>query len=179
MQTNIITGSDSSILYAILPRLSPTRLNSRNTPAPDNAEVLVARGKSLSTSRKSTKLGSVWRSGCLPTPFKNLSFPHKMTCAQCKPITCTSVICRMLMHGRSWLYDCTITWFVQTYVAVRPVFDVLCNLPLWSHTFDRMDTGCTTGGTTTEDLPTTEKIHQKTSHGQPLFTAWLVSGSHR
>jgi len=74
----MITVSDSSILYVILPRLSPTRLKSRRTPALDKAEVLVARGKSSSTSRKSTKLGSVWRSGCLAMPFTNLSLTHKI-----------------------------------------------------------------------------------------------------
>jgi len=67
------TSSVSSILKAIFPMLSPTRLKSRITPALDRAEVLVARGRSPSTSRKSTKLGSVCRSGWAATRFMNLS----------------------------------------------------------------------------------------------------------
>lgn len=57
------TSSVSSILNVIFPMLSPTRLKSRMTPALDRADVLVARGRSPSTSRKSTKLGSVCKSG--------------------------------------------------------------------------------------------------------------------
>lgn len=66
------TSSVSSILKAIFPMLSPTRLKSRITPALDRAEVLVARGRSPSTSRKSTKLGSVCRSGWAATLLMNL-----------------------------------------------------------------------------------------------------------
>ena len=66
------TSSVSSILKVIFPMLSPTRLNSRITPALDSADVLVARGKSPSTSRKSTKLGSVCKSGWAATLLMNL-----------------------------------------------------------------------------------------------------------
>jgi len=66
------TSSVSSILKAIFPMLSPTRLKSRITPALDRADVLVARGRSPSTSRKSTKLGSLCRSGWAATRFMNL-----------------------------------------------------------------------------------------------------------
>lgn len=48
---NLITGSFSSILKVILLTVSPTLLKSLITPAPLNADVLVAFGSSQSTTR--------------------------------------------------------------------------------------------------------------------------------
>ena len=119
----------------ILPRLSPTRVNSRSTPAPDNAEVLVARGKSPSTSRKSTKLGSVWRSGCLPIPFKNLSFPRKITvtCTQLKPHFCNLQNVNAWSYWIVWLTDYRTAGLLQKSSEIRPVSHFLHDLPLQSH----------------------------------------------
>ena len=55
-----------------MPKLSPTLLNSRMTPAPLSAEVLVDLGRSPSASRNSLKSESTRKLGCLAVLFKYL-----------------------------------------------------------------------------------------------------------
>jgi hypothetical protein len=86
------TWSDSSILNVILPKLSPTPLNNRITPALDSADVLVARGSSPSTSRKSTKLGSVCRTGCLAMQLTNLQQLQKVSIQTIGKVVHTEVL---------------------------------------------------------------------------------------